>query len=180
MSERYVSVPFFINPLKFPPWELGFFSPQWSEESAMGHLLAFLCPHEMSFDMSACRKRYLEASEKDNDVFLFPEEPELKENVFGPLRQAKANYVLGNYAGSISLCGIVAEKVALLVYNMNTPDESERAQFERMGQKSRVETLKTEALIDSESKKDFSDIPSLPTSLIHRLPLELVEGGGGE
>ena len=97
-------------------------------------LLEFLVPLEMPSDMTAFRERYSAVSEKDRTLFLSLEEPELKENLFGPLRQAKTNFILGNYVGSIALCGIVAEKVAILVHALSSSSEHERNEFEGFDQ----------------------------------------------
>lgn len=91
--------------------------------------------------MSALRKRYIEVSEKDEGLHLTLEEPELKENLFGPLRQAKMNYVIGNYVGSVALCGVVAEKLAILVHAMSTPSRVEREEFEKLPQAKRIKKL---------------------------------------
>ena len=45
--------------------------------------------------------------------------------------KAKTNYILGNYVGSIALCGIVAEKMAILIYRMNTPNSTKLEDFDK-------------------------------------------------
>ena len=91
----------FANPLKLLHWETGFRAPNLPENPSPDDVLKFLCPLEGSSDMSAFRKRYVEISKEDSGLIFSLEEPELKENLFGPLRQAKTNYMLGNYVGSM-------------------------------------------------------------------------------
>ena len=60
---------------------------------------------------------------KDQGLFLSLQESELVENLFGPLRQGKTSYLIGNYFGAIGLCGMVVEKMAIIIHAINTPDE---------------------------------------------------------
>ena len=60
---------------------------------------------------------------KDQGLFLSLQESELVENLFGPLRQAKTSCPIGNCFGAIGLCGMVVEKMAILIHAINTPDE---------------------------------------------------------
>ena len=99
-------------------------------------------------------------------LFSF-EEPELEENVFGLLRQAKTNLMICNYVGSIMLCGIVAERVAILVHAINTPYETKRYEFQRKGQKDRVTCLKKRRLVGNQSKQDFAAIRKARNDAAH-------------
>ena len=78
-------------------WEPEFRASNLPDDPAPEGLLEFLCPLDMSSAMSAFKERYGEVSKVDRKIFLTLEESELKENVFGPLRQAKTSYVIGNY-----------------------------------------------------------------------------------
>ena len=157
----------YLNPLKLFPWEPEFQAPNLPENPDPEDVLNFLCPLDVPSDMSALRQRYIEVSEKDRDVFLTLEEAELKENLFGPLRQAKTNYVIGNYVGSIALCGIVAEKVAILIHKISVLDANKRKDFEEALQSKRVKYLKNEQLIEKQSVKDFGDIRASRKSVLH-------------
>ena len=165
MSRMYFRT--FMNPSKLFEWEPNFRSPNLPENPAPEDLLKFLCPLDASSDMSAFKKRYTEVSEWDQSLFLTLEVPELKENLFGPLRQAKTNYVTGNYLGSIALCGIVAEKVAILIHALSSPSETEQKHFEALGQTYRVNKLKRAGHIDEQSIKDFGDIRAARKSYLH-------------
>ena len=136
---RLVNV--FVNPLKLFEWEKVPI-PTLPENPTPERLLKFLCSLGLSADMAAFKMRYREVSTKDQGLFLSLQESKLVENLFGPLRQAKTSYLIGNYVGTIGLCGMVAEKVAILIHAINTPDEGKRARFERYGQARRVKTLR--------------------------------------
>ncbi len=165
MSRMYFRT--FVNPLKLFEWEPDNGVSNLPENPASADLLRFLCPLDMPPDMSAFKKRYTEVSAMDQGVFLTLEEPTLKENLFGPLRQAKTNYVIGNYVGSIALCGVVAEKVALLIHEISSGNQAESSQFEKLGQKERVRSLKQRGLVDDKSVEDFGKIRGIRRSYLH-------------
>ena len=164
MTQYYLT---FINPLKLLEWEPAYHAPNLPENPAPKDLLKFLCPLDMPSDMSAFRKRYNDVSEHDRGLFLSLEESALKENLFGPLRQAKTNYVTGNYVGSIALCGIVAEKIAILIHAISTPDKTKREEFEGLGQAKRVKHLKRAKLIDEQFERDFDAIREVRIDYLH-------------
>ena len=153
-----------MNPSKLFEWE----PPSAPNENPTPErLLTFLCTLDMPSDMSAFKKRYLEISKMDHDLLLSLEEPYLKENLFGPLRQAKTNYLIGNHVGSIALCGIVAEKLAILINVISSPHETERKRFEKDDQATRVKKLKRAGHIDQRMAKDFGDIRAIRRSYLH-------------
>ena len=158
----------FVHPLLVFEWDSRDPSADPSENPTLECLLKFLCPLGTPFDISEFKKRYLEVSEKDGDLVLFAEEPYLKENVYGPLRQAKTNYVIGNYVGSTALCGIVGEKVALLIHAVRYSSNASRKKFERLRQSTRVERLMEEGHIDRRQKEDFDDIRKARDAALHR------------
>ena len=147
----------FVNPLKLFEWEKVPI-PTLPENPTPERLLEFLCSLGLSADMAAFKMRYREVSTKDQGLFLSLQESELVENLFGPLRQAKTSYLIGNYVGAIGLCGMVAEKVAILIHAINTPAEGERERFEQDDQARRVETLKRRSLVSNDSVKAFGAI----------------------
>ena len=160
MSEGHMRAS--VNALKVPELDpmYGALTPE--------RLLRRLCSHDVPSDISAFKERYVEVSKEDTELFFSPEEPELKENLFGPLRQAKMNYLLGNYIGSIALCGIVAEKVAILVHAINTPCEAENRKFvEKYYQAKRIKHLKQRKLVCNQSVRDFEDISAARKSPLH-------------
>ena len=132
-----------------------------------GLLLRAFCSSHAPSD-TYCKKRYVEISEFDEQLQFFIEEQGLMENVFGPLRQAKTNYILGNYVGSIALCGIVAEKMAILIYRMNKPNSTKLEDFDKeYSQAKRIRVLQEESLIEDNSAEDFDYIREARRSFLH-------------
>lgn len=156
----------FINPMKLLDWEPPPMSAPGTNPTPED-LLRFLCPLDMPTDMPAFKKRYSEASAKDRDLFLSIQESGIVENLFGPLRQAKTNYILGNYVGAIALCGIVAEKVAIFVHAVEIPEDAKREAFEAMDQYRRVQELKDSGWITPQSVQDFGDIRAARKKYLH-------------
>ena len=155
-----------INPMKILEWEQGRPLPT-SDNPTPDRLLDLLSALGVPKGMNAFKKRYGEISQEDQGLLLFPMESALVENVFGPLRQAKMDYVLGNFVGVISLCGMVAEKVAILIHAINTPDKSEREKFECQSQAKRVPILKDRNLVSHESVKAFGTIRGSRRRYLH-------------
>ena len=156
----------FVNPLKLFEWEKVPI-PTLPENPTPERLLEFLCSLGLSADMAAFKMRYREVSTMDQGLFLSLQESELVENLFGPLRQAKTSYLIGNYVGAIGLCGMVAEKVAILIHAINTSDEGERERFEQDDQARRVETLKRRSLVSNDSVKAFGAIRAARKRYLH-------------
>jgi hypothetical protein len=87
-----------------------------------------------------------------------------------PLRHAKAAYAVGNYLATISLAGIVAEMVAVLIFDVAIrithasllSEEAQRTKFGRkfelLDQKRRVRNLRDLKLINDEEAKAFDSI----------------------
>ena len=156
----------FVNPLKLFEWEKVPI-PTLPENPTPERLLEFLCSLGLSADMTAFKMRYREVSTMDQGLFLSLQESELVENLFGPLRQAKTSYLIGNYVGAIGLCGMVAEKVAILIHAINTSDEGERERFEQDDQARRIETLKRRSLVSNDSVKAFGAIRAARKRYLH-------------
>ena len=156
----------FLQPMKLFEWEKDP-APNLPENPTPDRLLKFLCALGLPGDVPAFKARYREVSREDQQLILFPLEPKLVENLFDPLRQAKTSYLLGNYLGAIGLCGMVAEKVAILIHAINTPDESKRNEFERTGQARRVDSLKERSLISNTSAQAFGAIRAARKKYLH-------------
>lgn len=165
MSET--SIPIFLGSLTVMNWEVES-HPILPENPTPEALLKFLCPLDTPSDMSEFKNRYVEISVNDWRLPISVEEPEIKENLYVPLRQAKMNYILGNYVGVIALCSIVAEKAAILVYKINETDETKREKFEKEWyQAKRVRALKMLGFIDEYVANDFCDIIAARKSPLH-------------
>ena len=156
-----------LNPLHILNWEPAYGFLKLDEDPSPEELLTWLCSRDVGSVMSDIKKRYVEASKVDQDLRVTIAEPHLTQNLFGPLRLAKANYILGNYAASISLCGVVAEKLAIFVHHINTSCADCHVAFQNMGQSQRVDHLKKRGLITNQSKQDLGNIRTARNRTLH-------------
>jgi hypothetical protein len=142
----------FINPLAFlevdEPWASIENKPPTAET-----ILSFLCPPGMPADAKSIVGRYQQISTEAVRLFAAPAEPRILEKLVWPLRHAKASYVLGNNLAVVALCGMVAEMVALLMWQLAEPNLNGRpmtpqdetklfgSSFEKLSQDRRVRVL---------------------------------------
>jgi hypothetical protein len=148
-----------VNPLAFlevdEPW-----SAISNVEVSRKHILKFLGTPGSSSAVSDLVDRYKKISVETPRLFLAPAEERLLERLIWPLRYAKGGFMLGNYLGTISLCGMVAEMVAILLFDLakiqlnGAPldDQKQRelfgSTFEKLGQERRVAVLAAYGMID--------------------------------
>jgi hypothetical protein len=116
------------------------------------------------------RKRYLEISSDTPRLPIAPAEPRILDKLIWPLRHAKASFMFQNYLGAIALCGMIAEMVAILLFDtsgfqingqpMTTDQQSEifGSTFEKLGQDRRVKVLRGYGLIANEQQQFFENI----------------------
>ena len=157
----------FVNPLRIFEWDDPVAIRDLPPDPTPQRLLQFLCTPGVQSDIAGYRERYRDISDIDNELFMSFHEPELNENVFWPLRQAKASYLTGNYVGAISLCGLVGEMMAILIHELKNADESERDKFEDAGQAHRVRILKEKGWISPSLVQMFGDIRGIRNRYLH-------------
>jgi hypothetical protein len=164
MADHRVKV--FINPMRLFEWDE---EPIQGlpHDPGIGRLVEYLCPPDVASDLDTVKARYREVSNHDQDLVFSLHESELTSNLFWPLRSAKANFMIGSYVGCIALCGLVAEKLAILVHAVNTTDEAALQEFERKDQPRRVKELKQRALIADEAVNDFGAIRDARKRYLH-------------
>ena len=115
--------------------------------------MRFLCPANEPLNLDTILARYKEISTEPVRLFLAPAEQRILDKLVWPLRHAKASYMVGNYLSVIALCGMVAEMVAILLWEiadqqlngqlMTNQDEKALfgSEFEKLGQERRVSIL---------------------------------------
>ena len=106
-------------------------------------------------------------------------EDRILEKLIWPLRHAKASYVVGNNLGTISLCGMVAEMVAILYFDISNImigkeklDEEKQnlvfgRSFEKLGQDQRIRVLKGFKIINQETAGKFDKIRIIRKKYLH-------------
>jgi len=142
-------------------------------------LLEYMCTPGIGSSLQDFLDRYRQISEEKARLFAAPYEERILEKLVWPLRHAKACYMVGNYLGTISLCGMVAEMVAILTFDMSSFGINDREMnpkeekalfgrtFEKLGQARRVEILHAFGLIRDQLKDDFDVIRAIRRRYLH-------------
>ena len=175
-NEKYFSI--WINPLQLlevdEPWASN--SEEIPSEKA---ILGFLCTPGIDSDLESLISRYRDISNEQKRLFAAPAESRILKKLVWPLRNAKACYIVGNYLGTISLCGMVAEMVALLLFEiadftingqpMTISNQKSLfgSPFEKLSQYRRVEILRAYEIINDESKDAFDLIRTRRRKYLH-------------
>lgn len=161
-----------INPLTFLDAE----NPETLNAEAV---LRFLCTPGTDWDVAAVASRYRQIDDTEVRLFFAPAEQQILKKLIWPLREAKAAYMIGSYLGTVALCGMVAEMVAVLAFNitkvrLNDRPMTEQDQealfgrhFERLGQERRVRVLGAYGLIADEQRKAFDAIRVARNRYLH-------------
>jgi hypothetical protein len=167
-----------INPLAFLEVDEPWASMKGASVTA-DHLLKFLCTPLEPPDITSLVERYRRISVEEPRLFAAPAEVRLLERLIWPLRQAKGSFMLGNFLGTISLCGMVGEMAAILVFDLaelrvngSILDEQRQrvlfgSSFERLGQERRVDVLHGYGLIDEKLKAAFDSIRTRRRRYLH-------------
>lgn len=141
-------------------------------------LLTDICWDSSARTLSDLQARYLELREINTGFHMAPVEKWIQSKVVAPLRQAMANYILSNYLSTIALCGMAAEMIAMLIYDMlhelrESIPEVDRsklipfAQFERKGQKGRVDHIMRMQCIPINLRVPFDTVREVRRSYLH-------------
>jgi len=168
----------FLNPLQFleidEPW-----AAFQKEGPSLEAVLGFICTPGIGSDLKNIIKRYREISVEKTRLFAAPHEQRILDKLVWPLRNAKAAYMCGNYLGTIALCGMVAEMVAMLLFeithfHLNNRPMSEKDQisvfgrkFEKLGQDRRVQILSAYGVINKNLEDAFEGIRKIRNRYLH-------------
>lgn len=130
------------------------FSPDPPQPSIEG-LVRFLTDPSLRVDLDRCVEAYHIISEYEDwtPVDFAPDDAQFLNKLVWPLRHAKSSFMLGNHLGTIALCGMISEMVAILRYEMEEFEPNSKAtmplsKFEKLGQEARVKELRRAGLID--------------------------------
>ena len=165
-----------INPLSFI--ELDGHPPVRSAPTPES-VLAFVCEPGVPPDVSAFADRYREIASRETRIFAPPSEARILEKLIWPLRHAKASYMVGNYVGTMSLCGMVTEMATIFAFqlaevqlNQQVMGETEERAlsgrtFEKLGQHRRIQIIKAYGLIPDEVATALELIRETRTKYLH-------------
>ena len=137
-------------------------------------ILESLCAKGLPRDIESLAARWRELSTETVRLFAPPAEPKVLAKLVWPLREAKANYVLGNYVATIAVSGMVGEMVAILIWEMAEEDSKVRQKrhrkgkaFERLGQEERVNDLVRCKLVDALAQREFTLLRTTRRKYLH-------------
>jgi hypothetical protein len=165
--DRRFRLPIFLNPQRVFEWDDANI-PNLPPDPTPERLLQFLCPIGVDSTMPAFKVRYTTLGHPSKELFFSIEEKTLAENVFGPLRSAQTSYLVANFLGCIALCGLVAEKLAILLFAVRQTSDEAIEVFEKLGQEKRVKQLKELGWITPDMVQDFGQIRGTRRGYLHR------------
>jgi hypothetical protein len=167
-----------VNPLAFlevdEPWAAT--TPVRLSSDAV---LRYAVSPEMKADVESVVARYRQISVEEPRLFAAPADSRILSKLVWPLHHAKASYMLGNYLGTISLCGMVSEMVAILLFQTSdikingesitpkTEADLFGRSFESLGQDRRVAVLRAYGLIDAKQVKAFDEVRVVRRRYLH-------------
>ena len=166
-----------LNPLLFiaVDWP----NPGQEEPVSAESVLDYICKPQSDSSPETLAERYREVSCPDTQLHVAPTEERLLSKLVWPLKDARACHMVGNYLGTIALCGMVAEMVALLVFEMNEmrindellTQEQQRQifgdTFEKLGQYRRIRVLQAHRLITPAMVGHFDAIRGIRKKYLH-------------
>lgn len=93
-------------------------------------------------------KRYIKINQiRSRHLYFIPTNPDILAKIVEPLNYAEEMFMLGNYLGTIALCGFLNEMITIVYYEMvlieNTCHniKNELSSFERNGQSARIDKI---------------------------------------
>jgi len=142
-------------------------------------VLRYLTSPDLESNLESIVQRYKQISIENPRISISPDNRNILKKIIWPLKQAKGSYILGNYIGTISLCGFVSEMIALMVFDItdkkvNNHDldkvlqrELFGSEFEKLGQDRRIEILKVYGIISKETYELYKEIKNIRRKYIH-------------
>jgi hypothetical protein len=167
-----------VNPLEFEEAMLYVtgFPQKVTPEDAIG----FLCGYGVPHDMAALLRRYKEIHDAQTErLNIAPADPQFMARIIQPLAQAKGSYMIGNFLGTIALCGMVCEMLSVLLFEMMplhlkgqpmSKGDEERLfgdSLEHLRQERRVKILFALGIISEDIKSDFDCVRKLRNKYLH-------------
>lgn len=165
-----------INPLQWIEADLSRPPDKIPDERSF---LEFLANPSEEHSLEAAIRRYAAVNESKERVFVAPNHEAFLDKLVWPLRSAKSSYTIGNFISTIAQCGMVAEMVALLWYeisdfSVNASPMSEAlasklfgSSFEKLGQERRVSILAAFGLIDDAQREQFDRVRVIRRRYLH-------------
>ncbi len=162
----------FVNPLQF---QTGKESP-----NIAGHLLNFLIIGENAAQFEA---NFLQRQQRlkliADKIKYIPAAPQITEKLIVPLRHAHATFLMGNFLGTLALCGTIGEmltifwfEISQFIINEKQMDlEDQKSvfgnEFEKLGQDRRINILEYYGVINKETASNLEKIRKIRNNYLH-------------
>lgn len=166
-------LPVVINPLAFPEVER---DAEPTAEDVIRYFIEDVDPAPANL-----ARRYRTLIDKSASVSVIPSLKIIVQKMLMPLHGAVANYMLGNYHGTIALCGLVCEMLAIFLYDIHriqisgqAPNEKTQAKmfgrsFEKLGQERRIDVLSAFGVLKEEYVTKFDAVRDIRRKHLHFL-----------
>jgi len=166
-----------INPLSFIKVE---HKRPDDEDPTAEDVIRYLC-EEVNATPANLVRRYRELTKQSPRFAVIPAQREIVEKMLVPLHGAITSYMIGSYHGTIALCGLVCEMLAIFLYeihgiqiNSKAPDEKAQGKlfgksFEKLGQERRVDVLSGFGVINDDHKTKFDAVRDIRRRHLHFL-----------
>ena len=115
MEEKYYHITF--NPTAFDDFEKAYIKDKQNINS--NTIFGAFCWPQIDYSIDAIYKRYKELDNNEIKIKVVLAEKELLDKFIWPLRQAKVTYMLGNFLGTIALCGFISEMIIQFIYKVS-------------------------------------------------------------
>jgi len=168
-----------INPLIFTDLELVPLVEGKDMSVSLENVLNFISAPGISSNLEDLINRYNKIGKEAKRLIVVPNEENILTKLIWPLRNAIGCYMVGNYIGTISLCGMVAEMVSILLFEISNiqingqllDEEKEKmlfgSKFEKLSQDKRIKGLRACDLINDELKEKFDNIRAIRRKYLH-------------
>ena len=170
-----------LNPLSFPEAERALkVTDRPVQAPDVYAVLRYLCEHVNS-DPANLTRRYREITKQAPEIFVVPAQQEIVEKILMPRHGAIACDMTGNYYGTIALCGLVCEMLAILIFEIHDvrirsqPLDSNRQEqllgrtFEKLGQERRIGVLLAFGIIGEDRGATFNEVRAIRNRHLHLL-----------
>ena len=168
---RY-SVEVSLNLLAFFKADEGWmFGQEEESELTPNDVLEFLCRPQVEPTLKSIVNRYNEISGKElnpsDRLAITPAESKILNRLVLPLGNAMKSYMIGNYLGTVALCGVVCEMLAIFQFALTKPSNTKMKAFERLNQSQRIDTLYSMGKLTNQNYSDLKKVLKLRNRHLH-------------
>ena len=169
-----------LNPVTFLEADEGWIFGREGEAPSPDEVLKFLCSPEVKSETKNLVRRYRDISGTEGKRLLVaPADHDILTKLVTPLRHGITSYMLGNYLGTIALCGAICEMLAIFWYDLarvktpqgvmerKTQELMYGRSFEKLNQDRRLNVMRALELLDEDTYRNFTMVRNLRNKYLH-------------